>query len=104
MGFIIVYITHQDREKAETVAKHLLNRRLVACANIFPITSIYPWEGEVKRADEFVTLVKTVPERWEELKAEVENIHPYDMPCIMRLDASANDAYERWIQKETRKG
>ena len=101
MGFIAVYITHPNAEHAEKVLGKLLEKRLIACANVFPIESSYWWEGEVKNSSEVASIVKTSEEKWEELKSEVERIHPYDVPCIMKLDVEANDAYEEWIESET---
>ncbi|NOQ55699.1 MAG: divalent cation tolerance protein CutA [Nanohaloarchaea archaeon] len=35
------------------------------------------------------------------VKSEIEKIHPYDVPCIMRIDVKANESYENWIKIET---
>jgi len=102
MEFILVYITHKNRNEARKVVSHLLKRRIIACANIFPIESHYQWKGKIERAKEIVTIVKTRKENWKKVKAEVERIHPYEVPCIMKLDAEANASYESWIRKETR--
>ena len=32
------------------------------------------------------------------LRKEVEKIHPYDVPCIMKFDVEANTSYENWIR------
>jgi periplasmic divalent cation tolerance protein len=101
MAFIAVYITHKDRAEAKRIVSHLLKRRLIACANTFPIESAYWWKGKIKKTKEIVTIVKTRKSDWKRLKDEVEKIHPYEIPCIMRLEASANRAYEEWINKET---
>ncbi len=101
MGFIAVYITHENVEEARKVVSHLLEKKLIACANSFPIESTYWWQGAVQTAHEVVSLVKTRSENWETVRSEVEKIHPYDVPCIMRFDVEANDAYESWIGDST---
>jgi periplasmic divalent cation tolerance protein len=101
MGFIVVYITHRNRREARKVVNYLLERRLIACGNIFPIESSYWWNGEIEESGEVVSLVKTKQENWEGLKSEVERIHPYEVPCIMRVPAQANKAYEDWIRSQT---
>ena len=103
MGFIIVYITHKNEENAMKVVKHLLDKKLIACANTFPIKSSYIWNSKIANEDEIVTIVKTRKENWESLRSEVEKIHPYETPCIMRIDVTANSSYEEWIGKETSK-
>ncbi len=99
MAFVLVYITHPSTADAEKVLDVLFERKLIACANIFPIKSAYIWMGAREDADEVVTLVKTTEERWDALKAAVLEIHPYTVPCVMRLDACANDGYEAWIRE-----
>ena len=47
-------------DKAEELARKLIEERLVACANISaPVTSLYWWEGEIQRDQEAVVIMKT---------------------------------------------
>ena len=101
MSFIAVYITHENMEQAERVARRLLEKRLVACANFFPVRSTYWWKGKLEDADEVVSLLKTRLELWEPLVAEVKRLHPYEVPCIERLEVRANDDYEAWVRAQT---
>ncbi len=101
MSFILIYITYPNEEEAKRVSDHLLKKKIVACANFFPMKSSYWWKGKLACEDEIVTIVKTRKENWEMVKQEVEKIHPYDVPCIMKLDVEANKAFEDWIYKET---
>ncbi|MCB0706838.1 MAG: divalent-cation tolerance protein CutA [Saprospiraceae bacterium] len=101
MGFIAVYITHESQEEANRISEHLVRSRLAACANIFPINSLFFWVGELQRDLEWVSLVKTRPELWEKLVEEVELLHPYEVPCIARIDMQANQSYEAYIREAT---
>lgn len=58
---------------------------------------MYWWNGNIENDDEYVSIVKTIPELWEVLQKEIKEIHPYDVPCIMKLEAEANVEYEKWI-------
>jgi len=98
MSFSIIYITHESEEAARTLTDVLLREKQIACANIFPITSAYWWQGAIARESEWVSIVKTTPEKWEAVKTRIEALHPYEVPCIMRLQAEANPAYENWIR------
>ncbi|MEM9821728.1 MAG: divalent-cation tolerance protein CutA [Bacteroidota bacterium] len=98
--FIIVYITHGTELAAKKISDYLLTKKLIACANIFPITSAYWWKNNIVKEGEWVSIVKTIPEHWEQLQSEVEAVHPYTTPCIMKFEVSANRAYEAWIRKE----
>lgn len=102
MSFITIYTTHASEAAAQNIVDGLIERRLIACANVFAIQSAYWWEGAVAREGEWVALVKTIPEHWEAVRDWVEAAHPYDLPCIMRTEVSANRAYEDWIRESVR--
>jgi periplasmic divalent cation tolerance protein len=98
MAFVIVYITYGTEEDAHRISRMLVEERLVACANIHSIQSLYWWHDIVQTEDEWVGIVKTTRDKWEQLKQRVESLHPYDTPCIMKFDVEANEKYEAWIR------
>lgn len=102
MKLILIYTTHKNIAEAKKVAAHLLAKRLIACVNYFPIQSSYWWKGKIENSKEIVTLVKTRKENWKKVQAEVKKIHPYETPCIIKLEAEANEDYAKWIKKETK--
>jgi periplasmic divalent cation tolerance protein len=101
MAFILVYVTHKTADDARKMIAHLMGRRLIACANVFPIESTYRWKGKVEECMETVSLLKARKGNWTKLKKEIESMHPYEVPCIMRLQASANKSFEKWIDGES---
>ncbi|MBW2988032.1 divalent-cation tolerance protein CutA [Candidatus Woesearchaeota archaeon] len=100
MSLLLAYITNPSQEEAKRVAKHLLDKRIIACANIFKIKSMYWWEGKIEEGDEWVVIAKTTQQRIEQLEAEVKAIHPYKIPCIIRIKADANQDYLGWLEGE----
>lgn len=102
MRFALVYITHPGEETAREISNLLLEKRLIACANIFPITSAYWWQGAIQREGEWVSIVKTSLDKWDLLKEEVLRIHPYEVPCILKMEVEANEAYYHWIEGEVK--
>ncbi|MBK6621902.1 MAG: divalent-cation tolerance protein CutA [Saprospirales bacterium] len=102
MRFALIYITHPSEEKAREIGNHLVEKRLAACANIFPISSAYWWQGAIQQEGEWVSIVKTTLPLWEKLKEEVRKIHPYEVPCIVKVEAEANEEYYGWIESEVR--
>lgn len=99
---ILVYITCKDRSEARMISEHLLRKRLVACANIFPIESMYWWNGEITRDDEFVVMVKSLKGKLDEIRKEVRDIHSYDIPCILKLEVDANEEFLKWVNNEVK--
>lgn len=98
MSFIIVYTTYANEVSAKKLSNFLIENKYAACANIFPIKSAYWWNAAIASENEYVAILKTIPENWEALQAKIEEIHPYEVPCIMKIDASANQTYEDWIR------
>ncbi len=102
MSFSVVYITHASREEADRVSQQVVNERLAACANVFPINSMYWWQESIEQEGEWVSLLKTTHVMWPVLKTRIEAIHAYDTPCIMRWQVEANTKYEAWIESEVK--
>jgi periplasmic divalent cation tolerance protein len=101
MSFIFVYVTNPNRREARKIAMHLLKKRLVACANIFPIESSYWWKEKIENTKEVALIVKTRRENFNKIKNEIKKIHSYSIPCIVRFDVEANKEYENWLKGET---
>ncbi len=103
MGFILVYTTCGSEEEAERISEVLVERELVACANIFSssVKSVYEWQGSVEKEDETALLLKTREERWKELKRVVKQVHSYDTPAIIKLEAESEKEFSEWVREKT---
>lgn len=102
MDFIFIYITNPNQEEAKKIARSLLEKKLIACANIFPINSMYWWEGKIEDDEEFILILKTLKSNFAKVKLEVEQIHPYDTPCIIKIPVSSNEKYFDWLKREVK--
>ncbi len=96
----IVYIPFPDRESAQLLSRELIAGGWIACANMFPIQSLYYWDKKLQEDGEFVVLCKTLSEKVEGLMKMVERLHPYEVPCIWTSAVSCNRQYAEWIRKE----
>jgi periplasmic divalent cation tolerance protein len=98
-----VYVTIDTSENAATLARALVERGLIACANVLPpMRSFFAWDGEVRDEPEVAMILKTREARLDELVEAVETLHPYDVPCVVAwpVDAGA-EAYLAWVRDET---
>ena len=99
-GFIFIYITNPTKAEARQVAKHLLKKKHIACANIYgPVNSIYPWKGKVADEKEWILIAKTLERNFEKVRREVEKIHSYTIPCIVKIPVSSNAKYFKWLKE-----
>ena len=94
------YITAPP-EEAGNVAETLVEERLAPCVNRFPCTSVYRWDCEVHRDEEVVLLAKTTDDAYDRLVARVEEIHPYEVPCVERFEETdLLDTFAEWRDEE----
>ncbi len=99
---ILIYITCKDEEEAVKISKHLLNKKLIACSNIHPTRSMYWWKEKIQDDKEFVIIAKTLEKNYKKIKEEVKKLHSYQIPCILKINAEANESYEKWVNEEVK--
>ncbi len=97
---VMVYITCKGRKEAEKISHHLVRKRLIACANIFPIQSMYWWNYKIANEKEYAILAKTSSKNFKKAAVEIKRLHSYQIPCILKINAAANKDYENWANKE----
>ena len=98
----MAYVTAPDRASARKIARAVLERRLAACANFWPIESTYWWRGTREESREFVIVFKTRRSLARKLIAAVRSVHPYEAPCIVTYPMGpALPEYLSWIDAET---
>lgn len=102
----VVLTTAPDTVTAERMAGRLLEEGLIACANVVPgVRSVYRWEGETRNDNEVLMLLKTTSETARALTERISELHPYDVPEVLALPASAGlDSYVAWVGREVRGG
>ena len=95
--------TLPERAAADRLAGTLVEERWAACAQVVgPVESTYRWQGQVERATEWYCHLKTTAARAPGLAARLRELHPYELPEFIVLDAEASTAYADWIDGNTR--
>jgi len=101
---IVVLSTCSGEEEAERIARVLVEGRLAACVNIVPgVRSVYRWQGAVESAGEWLLVIKSSRERFDELRAALEKAHSYEVPEVIAMavvDGSPN--YLNWVEGSLR--
>ncbi len=103
MKFYQVFSTIDSKDKADEMAKVLVQEKLAACIQVTgPVESTYWWEGKVETSKEWLILIKTSGERLNSLIQRLKEIHPYEVPEIIAHEiVSGNPDYLRWIEEVT---
>jgi periplasmic divalent cation tolerance protein len=97
----ILLTTAGSRDEADMLANELVRRELAACVNILgPMTSVYRWKGNIESSDEFLLLIKTTEDAFEQVRKAVKELHSYELPEIVELGVSRGDGkYLNWLEQ-----
>ena len=92
------------REKAESIAKSLLEKHLAVCINIVPkVSSLFRWKDQIVQEIESLLLIKTKLDRFDDLINQIQVMHPYEIPEIIALPLLTGlSGYLDWVDKETK--
>src|SRR5437868_3333539 len=78
---VVVLTTVADNERAESLARQLVDERLAACVNLHPaMQSFYRWKDQVERDAERQLVIKTTRDRLPALEARLRELHAYELP------------------------
>jgi periplasmic divalent cation tolerance protein len=101
---VMIYITCKDEGEAERISRALLEGRLVACANMFPIRSLYRWKGKMEDEPEVAVLCKSRGELADDVVRRVRELHSYDVPCVEVVEVTGGSPdFLKWVRDETEK-
>ena len=101
---IVVLTSFAAEADAERLARALVEGRLAACVNVVPgARSFYHWKGKIESAEEFLLTVKTSRDLFPALRAEMEKLHPYEVPELLALPVVAGaENYLSWLDANLR--
>jgi len=86
MTNIVVFMTTETKQEAQKIVKPLLNKHLIACANIFgPIESMFWWQGKIDKTNEFLVFMKSDEKLFQKLSQTIKEMHSYETPEILAL-------------------
>jgi periplasmic divalent cation tolerance protein len=101
-GPMSIYTTLPDEGHARRIARALVTESLAACANAFPIESVYRWKGEIVEEREWALVLKTRAELYPQLEERLRALHPYEVPAIVAYPiARGLPDYLAWIDEST---
>lgn len=99
LPFRLLLCACPDPGTAENIAAALVEARLAACVTLLPgARSVYRWQGQVRRAEECVMLIKTRAADYPALEQRLLQLHPDQVPELLALPIlGGNPAYLAWL-------
>ncbi len=100
-GIKFFYITCEKKKEARVISETLVERKLIACANIIDnVESIFSWNKKINRSKEALIVGKTMSKNVQKIIRLVKKIHSYENPCVIFFDIkNGNVDFLKWIVK-----
>lgn len=99
-NMLAVYIPCKNKKEATRISQCLLEKKLIACANLIPLNSLYIWKGKLTSTKEIALLAKTIENKFAAIEKEATELHSYHCPCITSWKIEkVNAAYEQWVKE-----
>lgn len=98
MTLLAVFTTLPNADSARDMARMLVERGLVACAQIDTVESFYHWDGGIQQDQEHRLMLKTTSERYPAVEAAICEHHPYELPAVYAIPVThAFAPYAAWV-------
>jgi len=96
---LIVLTSAGTEEQAVAIGEELVSRRHAQCVNILPVPrSIYRWKGNICHDSEYLLVIKTSENRFEEVKGTIQELHVYELPEIISfLTHEVEEEFRKWV-------
>ena len=106
MSIFIALVACPSKEVGSGLAKLLVDSELAACVQVLPaMQSVYRWQGSVCVEEEVLLIIKSATHLKDEVKAFIEENHPYDTPeFVTLLPSDVSQRYGQWLLANVKGG
>ncbi len=97
---IFIFSAFPNKEEAKKIGERLVEKKLAACVNIFPVESVFFWRRKITKEKEFAAIIKTKRENFKKIEKFILKNHSYDIPCILEIPIGRiTKKYLNWLNK-----
>ena len=103
--YCMLEIANDNYEEIKSIAKELLDEKLVASCHILESESSWNWNNEREESKEYLLQMKTNKNCLKEIYEVIKSKHSYEFfEFAMYNITSINEEYLNWIDKEIKNG
>ena len=95
---VLIKVTCKNQAEAKKIASLLLKKKIIACANFWPVESMYWWRNKIASQPEIMLALKTTDKNLAAAKRLIAENHSYQVPVISVEKVTGNSAAERWLK------
>ena len=97
--YVAVLITAPNDREASLLSHALIDGKLIACANRFPVQSIYRWKESIENEPEIMLICKALASNLDSIIKRVKELHSYEVPEIIALPIiGGSEDYLAWVE------
>jgi periplasmic divalent cation tolerance protein len=98
--YAIVSTACANEAESEKIAALLLERKLAACVQMFPVNSRYVWKGKLCADREMLLLIKCRRGNYADIERTILEHHSYELPEILLSPVCGGYAkYLKWVDE-----
>ena len=103
--FILVLTNTSSQTEAQEIADAAMDNHLAAAVQVIgPVKSTYRWKDNIEKAEEWICLLKTSRELYEELEHTIQLYHSYELPGVLAIPVIAgSETYLNWNESHLKK-
>lgn len=97
--FVELILTCASWQEAQKIADHLLEKKLIACAEFIESHSKYIWKNKIEDAKEVTIFMQSIATYFKNIEAEVTKLHSYETFVLRQIPLSlvSSDAV-KWLE------
>jgi periplasmic divalent cation tolerance protein len=97
---VFIYTTCANPEEAKSLGKLIIEKKMGACVDYWPIHSMYNVKGGLKELSETMMMITTFEPKLEEVNDFMSKHHSYSVPLVGGVDVHRiNRAYKEWMMQ-----
>ena len=98
---VFIYTTCATPEEAKRLGKLILEKKMGACVDYWPVDSMFHWKDGIKQISQVMLSISTFENKLEAVNDLISEHHSYSVPMIAGVDVRRiNRAYRGWMTTE----
>ena len=98
---VFIYTTCATSEEAKRLAKLIIDTKMGACVDYWPVESMYNWKNKLVQIPHVMLMITTFESKLETVNDLISEHHSYSTPLIAGVDVRRiNRAYKEWMMEQ----
>jgi len=95
---VFIYTTCASMEEARRLGGLMIERKIAACVDYWPVESCYRWEGSMQCSAQAMLMITTLEAKTQQVDDLLSENHSYSIPLIAGVDIrQLNRRYKEWM-------